>query len=456
MRPLVCAVLAAALAAAACAPRVVPAPVVTAPRYPDFVAPAVPAELAGTTPARHVERAWSFLQTGDFRNADLEVRLALIAAPAFHPAEAVAGYIQLARQDGAGALERFDRALGGQPRYVPALVGRGQALVGLGREPDAIAALESALGVDGSLTDVRRRVEVLKFQQLERDLAAARDAARAGRRDDAVRLYRSAIASSPDSPFLYRELAGIERQAGDLDSALEHYRQAIARDPGDDVSLAQLGEVLEERGELEPALRAYEDSLAARPSDQVSARRNALRERIELSQLPAEYRAIGAAPQATRADLAALIGVRLPAVLEGSTPREAVVLTDVRGSWAEPWIMQVARAGVIEPFANHTFQPQAPIDRVALADAVSRVLRQLAPPTQMTAWQNANVRFADLPPTHLAHPAVSLAVASGVLASEPGERFEPSRPVTGAEASAAIERLRAMSPLPDAPATLRR
>ena len=49
-------------------------------------------------------------------------------------------------------------------------------------------------------------------------------------------------------------------------------------------------------------------------------------------------------------------------------------MTDTRGYWAEPWITQVARAGVIEPFPNHTFQPRTLLRRADLATAVSRLV----------------------------------------------------------------------------------
>ena len=39
------------------------------------------------------ERAWLFLQAGDFRNADREVSTALKAAAAFYPAETTGGLL---------------------------------------------------------------------------------------------------------------------------------------------------------------------------------------------------------------------------------------------------------------------------------------------------------------------------------------------------------------------------
>jgi tetratricopeptide (TPR) repeat protein len=433
--------------AAACAPRVVPVVTVTAPRFPDFILPDVPPELASTPAAQSHDRAWRDLQAGDLRSAERELGLALWTTPAFYPAEAASGYVALARKEPNEALGHFDRALAMRGDYVSALVGRGEALLALEREPEAIAAFEAAVGANPGLADVRRRVEVLRFRGLERDLAAARRAAQAGRADEAVRLYRSAISASPESPFLYRELGMVEVRSGDEDAALEHFRQAIALDPADSASLAQMAGLLEARGDAEGALQAYDEALAVEADEAVSARRDALRARMELARLPDEYRAIESADQITRADLAALIAVRLGPALQSGPLRDGVVLTDVRGSWAEPWIMMVARAGVMDPFDNHTFQPRAAVARADLALAVTRLLGQLASDAQIRNWQNARLQFSDIPPPHLAYPAASVAVASGVLLRTPDDSFQPSRPVTGAEASQAIERLRAMTPL---------
>src|SRR5205807_2466419 len=132
---------------------------------------------------------------------------------------------------------------------------------------EAVAAFEAALAVDPSLTDLRRQVEVLRFRGLERDLAAAREAARTGRSEEATRAYEAAVARSPDSAFLYRELAAVERQAGAIDQALSHFRKSVELDPGDASSLAQIGELLELRGDVEGALAAYTGSLALESSE---------------------------------------------------------------------------------------------------------------------------------------------------------------------------------------------
>jgi hypothetical protein len=122
-----------------------------------------------------------------------------------------------------------------------------------------------------------------------------------------------------------------------------------------------------------------------------------------------------------------------------------VVTTDTRGHWAAAWIADVASTGVMAPFDNHTFQPGALLRRVDLAEAVSAVLTMMArtqPALQARLAQRPEV--ADMSPAHLNYPAVAAAVSSGVVPLLDGNRFDIERPVSGADAVAAIDRLRAL------------
>lgn len=428
----------------ACAPKIVPAPIVTVAKYPELIAPRIPAAFANTPAARSQDRGWRFLQAGDLKGAEREFSAAVAAAPAFYPAEVSLGYVEIVRKDPKAALPHFDRALLLHPGDVDAQVGRGQAFLALGRNADALAAFEAAVALDPTLTDIARRVDVLKFRTQQEDLGRAREAARAGRADEAIREYTRAIASSPDTSFLYRELADVERQKGDADAALEHFRKTVALDPFDAKALTQIGEILEGRADFDGAVKAYSDALAIDPNQAMEARIEAVRARAHLARLPGEYRAIAMLPQITRGDLAALIGVRLSPLLQTGRPN-AVVVTDARNHWAATWIIEVARARVMDPFANHAFQPRASVRRVDLAQAVSRLLARIPRvPNQPRSWQSARVRFADLSSGHLAYLAASQAVASGVMTAGDGN-FQPSKPVSGGEAIDTIARLEALA-----------
>ena len=126
---------------------------------------------------------------------------------------------------------------------------------------------------------------------------------------------------------------------------------------------------------------------------------------------------------------------------------EGVVITDVQTHWAATWIMAVARAGVMDPFDNHTFQPGAIVRRADLALAMSRLLARIAAqdPARGRSWTTARVKFGDLATTHLAYSAASMSVAAGVMTTAADNMFQPAQVVTGAEAAEAVKRVAALA-----------
>jgi tetratricopeptide (TPR) repeat protein len=430
---------------AACATRTVVPPLPVTPRYGDFLYPTVPPELRRIPGAERVDLGWRYLQNDDLPNAEREFALALKRSPALYPAQVGLAYVALAQQDSNRAVNSFDMALRVSPQYVPALVGRGQTLLALGRDNEALAAFEAALAVDGSMVDLTRRVEVLRFRDLQEAIASARAAAAAGRRPEARAGYESALKVTPDSAFLHRELGILEREDGNLQVAVDHFRRAASLDPGDGASLIQIGEILEQRQDYAGAEAAYRKAAEIESNPALSARIAVVAERGRDAKLPVEFRAIPAAAEMTRGDLAALIGVRLEPFLRAVPPRQ-VVLTDIGGHWAASWVTQAAQTGVIEPFENHTFQPSARIRRGDLAAAVSRVVSLLAAQRpELRARIAQRPRFTDLGTGHLSYPAASVAVASGVMPMLEGNRFDVGRGVSGEEAVGAINRLRALA-----------
>jgi tetratricopeptide (TPR) repeat protein len=435
--------LTALLLAAACAPKAPPA-LVGAPRHPEFMFPFAPSGTPAVQLAR-LERGWQYLQLGDVRNAERELSAALKQEASFYPADTALAYVALARGSEKDAVARFDRALQVEAAYVPALVGRGRALLELGREGEALASFETALARDPSLVDLKGRIDVLRFRATQNMLARAKAAADAQRWDEATAAYQEAIAASPDSAFLYRELAAIEQKARRPAAALTHYRRATELDPGDARSWAAIGGLLEEQDDILGAVAAYERARASDPNevpDSVLAR---ARGRAALLKLPPEYRAIPTNPGVSRAEVAALIGIRLEPLVARAKPRQ-LIITDIRNHWAQQWISVVARAGIMDPLANYEFDPRERVRRGEMAVTVSRLLSLItaARPDLAKKWQSAPVAVKDVPAGHLRYPSVSLAVASGVMPLLNGA-FELLRPVSGAEAAEIIGRIEVLA-----------
>lgn len=431
----------------ACAPKTTPPPAPGAPRFPEFVFPAPPAALAGAGATSRHQAGWQWLQAGDLRSAEREFSATLKGSPQFFPAEAGLAYVALARKNFKEAAVRFDRALAADPAYAPALAGRGEALLGLGDRPAALASFEAALTADPGLGALRSRIDVLRFRGLQDDITAARSAAESGRLAEARQLYERAIAASPESPFLHRELAAVEHRERNYAAALSHAQRAAQLDPSDSRAHVLAGEIYEALAEFGRAADAYAAAAALEPSEALTAKVEALRERAALAALPPEYRAIETSPSITRAQLAALIGVQLEDLLKRSRRRPTVVMTDTRDHWAAPWILGVVAAGVMEAYPNHAFQPNAVLRRGELAAAASRALALVGTgrPKLEAAWRNSRRRFPDVPPSHLSYPAVAMVVEAGVMTTMEDGSFQLTRPVSGAEAMAAVRKLRELS-----------
>lgn len=433
--------LALAVLVAGCAMKSAP-PLPPTLKYQEFVYPsAIP---AAAPQALAVDRGWRYLQNDDLKSADREFAAALKQTPDFAPARTGEGYVALARQDYMHALDQFDLALRGTPAYAPALAGRGLALLSMNRDSDARAAFEAALKADPSLTSLGARIDVLKFREIQALIGSAREAMNAGRLDEARAAYQKAIAATPDSAVLYRELGLVERRRGDADAALGQFNKAVALDASDAIALAQAGELLEERGDFQGAEAAYRNAATADPFAGYDKKAEAVAAKAREARLPAEFRAIPMAARLTRGDLAALIGIRLEDVL-GRAPRTPVVTTDTAGHWAAPWIAQVVATGVMPEFDNHTFQPLAALRRVDLAQATSALLQVIARTHPALQERLAGKpAISDMSPTHLNYPAVAAAVSAGVLPLVDGNRFDTERAVSGQEAIATIDRLRAL------------
>jgi hypothetical protein len=188
-------------------------------------------------------------------------------------------------------------------------------------------------------------------------------------------------------------------------------------------------------GEHDRALEAYRRILARDPRDEEALRRSQeVRAARELLEMPEEYRAIATAPRVSRADLAALLAVKVTA-LSRVKPGAPKVAIDISGSWARQHIIKALGLDLIDVYPNHTFQPGATVRRGELARAVARVLDLLKwPPAPTPA-------LADMTSGNLYYSAAARVVAAGLMDLTPSGAFEAWRPVSGQEAVDVIEGL---------------
>ena len=410
--------------------------------FPDLIAPDIPARVTLAPELRQLHsQGWQRLQAGDLRGANASYSAVLQKQPTFYPAETGLGLVALAGKQYKPAVARFTAALARDGKYAPALRGLLSAELALDDVEVAVNALERLVALDPAKEADRTRLDLLRVRQVQQLTDTARRARTQGRHSEAADAFKRALAISPASATLLRELALEELAVGQIADAEGRIRKALQIDATDAETHAALGTILEARGRLTEAASAY--SRAAEIDSKWRTKADAARAAAAKTGLPDELREIAAAASVTRGQLAALIVARLDSLLERAPARPPSVATDIRTHWAAASIVRVTQAGVMEVAANHTFRPEASLSRGELATISSRLvpLAMAGRDAALAPLRTARPVFGDVATSHALYRSAALAVASGAMSADPDGRFRPTASATGPDVLTVIARL---------------
>lgn len=164
------------------------------------------------------------------------------------------GLIALRQSQADRALAAFDKALAVRKDFAGAMLGRGDALLALGKGDQAVEAYARA----ASLAPTSALPHALRGQAFER----------MKRPLDAEAAYRAGIQVEPEDVRLANNLAFVlASQRIKLDEALALARKAVAKDDKRASYHDTLGFVLMARNELPAARQAFERGLALEPAN---------------------------------------------------------------------------------------------------------------------------------------------------------------------------------------------
>lgn len=398
----------------------------------DLVYPAPPPGALRGGESEKFQKAWQAVLSGDSAKALRGFDELRGRRPGVVAIEAGFAYARLRSGNLEAAARAFDAALLREPRYLPALLGAGATARRRGQVDAALDFYRRAGEVAPQDPAARRRLAEVKLQLTERHVGAALAARQRG--DDALAIaeYRAVLAAAPELADVRIELANLIRATGDAAGAVA----ALESDTREDRHvLLALGELLASQNEFARALEAYRKILTRDPEDaEAQARAAELRRAWELSQMPEEYRRIPQAVRVTRADLAALIALKVTA-LHRLPERDPPVATDISGSWARSYILRALSLEILDVYPNHTFQPGAIVRRGDLAAALGKVLDLLGLPARGTPV------LKDISPANLLHPGATRVVSAGLMDVTPEGAFEAWRVVSGKDAVAVVEAL---------------
>lgn len=408
----------------------------SAPRRPasveDYFFPTLPAGELDAREARRLREGWDDLLSGRAAAAERGFERLSRSRPRSAAAATALAFARLRLGRVELAAAGFDAVLAERAEYVPALAGAGATALRRDKVDAALAFYRRAAQLEPLDARLQSRLADVKLRVTERAVTAARELLGREELEPALEQYRSALDAAP-------ELGGVRLELAELLVKLDRRPEAIQLLEADQASeralMLRLGELCEELRDFPAALQAYERALRRDPRDGELARRAAgARAALELSAMPEEYRRIFDAGRLTRAELAALIDVKVGA-LERLTPGQPEVAVDISGSWARDHILRVLSLGLMDVYPNHTFQPGALVRRGDLAVSVARILDLLGwPPAAAPA-------LTDMSRANLFHPAASRVVAAGLMDLTPSGAFEPWRPVSGRDAADLLEAL---------------
>ena len=254
-----------------------------------------------------------------------------------------------------------------------------------------------------------------------------------------------------------------------FEDALGEFREALKRDTGRrwaKTTQYYTGQTYEHQGNFALAQEAYAAALALDPgyaqADQAWKRLNET-QRTMAGASP-EYQTIARAAAVTRAELAALLVNELPldrifqkrddrretpfqapgATRQSGQPNQ---IPDTQTSWAKAYVDRTVAVGAMELYPDGQFKPTETITRVELAQVVQNILiATFHDPKLATAYIGNTSTLSDVPRSHFAFNAVTLAVSRGIMAPKADGTFGLADTVSGTEALQAIRSLKNLSP----------
>lgn len=212
----------------------------------------------------YLDRGWELLRKNDLRGAEHSARRAIQGDPEAPEGLTLLGAIRAAEGEPEEALEQYRKALELDPEYVPAMLYAAEILLDAAEEGDEKAGQEALSYLEDALELAEEEDEYLDALLLQVEALLA-----LGREEEA----RAALAelppvALPESSFHLRAGRAF-LDLGELDEAERHYRKAIELDPKSGDAYHGLGLVLEERGDargmIEAFLKVRELDLAEKP-----------------------------------------------------------------------------------------------------------------------------------------------------------------------------------------------
>lgn len=379
------------------------------------------------------EEAWENLRQGRGDKAQKLISKLGTESPFYY---AGMGYASLLLTSLLDSENYFKHALQNYPDMTLAHIGLAQVYQKTGNDDLAFIEFREILKREENNTWAQQSYEVLKERKTAESLDEAKTYLAHQDVEKSKEAFLKALYYSPQSTAAHLSLAEIFKKEDNLKNALVHLKAASTIEPESKSILNVYAETLYEAEDYPRSLEVYERLLDLEPeNDNIQTRVKTLKNRLGIFELPSQFDAIPASEAITKEEVAALIEVKFKDTLDEPKTQPPIII-DISTSWASKYILRAASLGLLDVYANHTFQPKKIVTRAEMADVLYKLINYLKRKNYVfiSHIPPEKIQISDVSPDNYYYQPILRIISYSIMNLSTDRTFNPDLPVSGQEA----------------------
>ncbi len=379
------------------------------------------------------EEAWENLRQGKGDKAQKLISKLGTESPFYY---AGMGYASLLLTGLSDSENYFKHALQNYPDMTLAHIGLAQVYQKTGNDDLAFVEFREILKREENNTWAQQSYKVLKERKTAESLDEAKTFLAHQDVEKSKEAFLKALYYSPQSTAAHLSLAEIFKKEDNLKNALVHLKAASTIEPDNKSILNVYAETLYEAEDYPRSLEVYERLLDLEPeNDNIQTRVKTLKNRLGIFELPSQFDAIPASEAITKEEIAALIEVKFKDTLDEPKTQPPIII-DISTSWASKYILRAASLGLLDVYANHTFQPKKIVTRAEMADVLYKLINYLKRKNYVFISQipPEKIQISDVSPDNYYYQPILCIISYTIMNLSANRTFNPDFPVSGQEA----------------------
>lgn len=380
-----------------------------------------------------VEEAWTRIREGDAARAE---KLVTKMGPK-NPFYLVGlGYVAFLNAQLPAAETYFKQELKKDPESALAHAGLAQIFLKTSQPDQAFNEYLEVLKTEPDNPWAVKEYEDLRDRMTDQYSKEAKASLASGDAEGAKASFLKLLNYSPKNLEAHLSLARLYQKDNQLTNALFHYNTAYSLDPKNKDVVREYADCLFAANQNGRALDLYQQYLELDPKNkEVRDRVEGLKNKLGIFELPSQYQNIALSMAVTREEVAALIAVKFKSEIDDSQAKPPVII-DIATSWATRQIIKVASLGIMEGYANHTFQPRQAVSRAEFAEILTKLLDILKAKGHRFVRQfpDEMIQISDVSPDNYYFQPIAEVVALQLMELGPDKSFKPELTLSGQEA----------------------